>query len=61
MKNHRNLLLGFSVFISAGAKITIPPEVEVEVEVEVEQHIAASDDKRDDPDYDPDFENKRKV
>ncbi|KAG7592793.1 Paired amphipathic helix superfamily [Arabidopsis thaliana x Arabidopsis arenosa] len=38
MKNHRNLLLGFSVYLSAGTKLTIPPEAE--------QHIAPSDNNK---------------
>ncbi|CAL9216113.1 unnamed protein product [Arabidopsis halleri] len=38
MKNHRNILLGFSVYLSAGTKLTIPPEAE--------QHIAPSDNNK---------------
>ncbi|EFH69581.1 hypothetical protein ARALYDRAFT_472667, partial [Arabidopsis lyrata subsp. lyrata] len=38
MKNHRNILLGFSVYLSAGTKLTIPPEAK--------QHIAPSDNNK---------------
>ncbi|CAE5958395.1 unnamed protein product [Arabidopsis arenosa] len=38
MKNHRNILLGFSVYLSAGTKLTIPPEAE--------KHIAPSDNNK---------------
>ncbi|XP_019091040.1 PREDICTED: paired amphipathic helix protein Sin3-like 3 [Camelina sativa] len=52
MKNHRKLLLSFSVFLSAGAKITIPPEAEqhitsagMTISPEAEQHITSAGDK----------------
>ncbi|KAG7647400.1 hypothetical protein ISN45_At01g024420 [Arabidopsis thaliana x Arabidopsis arenosa] len=38
MKNHPNLLLGFSVYLSAGTKLTMPPEAE--------QHTAPSDNNK---------------
>ncbi|CAA0238213.1 unnamed protein product [Arabidopsis thaliana] len=38
MKKHPNLLLGFSVYLSAGTKLTIPPEAE--------QHTAPSDNNK---------------
>ncbi|KAG7655361.1 hypothetical protein ISN44_As01g024480 [Arabidopsis suecica] len=38
MKKHPNLLLGFSVYLSAGTKLTIPPEAE--------QHTAQSDNNK---------------
>ncbi|EOA36600.1 hypothetical protein CARUB_v10011800mg [Capsella rubella] len=54
MKNHRKLLLGFSTFLSDGAKITIPPEADqhitsarakMTIPPKAEQHITSAKSK----------------